>query len=89
MKISLNKPSWTISKARAKFGQVVRKAASNGPQSITRNGIVIAFVVAAEKRKRKKIRKGTLADFFAASPLRNSGIQIKRLPGRLHLINFQ
>ena len=89
MEILFNKPTWTISQAKASFGEVIRKAVSNGPQPITRNGRVIAYVVPAEESKQKKERKGTLADFFAASPLRNSGIQIKRLHGRLRPVNFQ
>jgi len=40
-------------------------------------------VVAAEEWERKTRRKGNLAEFFATSPLRASGVRIKRLPGRL------
>jgi hypothetical protein len=35
-------------------------------------------VVAAEEWERKAQRQGTLADFFAASPLRESGLEIER-----------
>jgi PHD/YefM family antitoxin component YafN of YafNO toxin-antitoxin module len=47
------------------------------PQVITRHGRK-AVVVAAEERERKTKRRGTLADFFAASPLRESGLEIER-----------
>jgi hypothetical protein len=39
--------------------------------------------VAAEEWERKTKRKGNLAEFFASSPLRGSGIRIKRLTGGL------
>jgi hypothetical protein len=35
-------------------------------------------VVAAEEWERKTRRQGTLADFFAASPLGESGLEIER-----------
>jgi hypothetical protein len=47
------------------------------PQVITRHGRK-AVVVAAEEGERKTKRQGTLADFFAASPLRESGLEIER-----------
>jgi hypothetical protein len=37
-----------------------------------------SLVVATEERERRKQRQGTLADFFAASPLRESGLEIER-----------
>ena len=74
--------TWTIAEAKAKFSEVIDKAQSDGPQTITRNGRTTAVIVAAEEWEKKTKRKGTLADFFAASPLRGSGLQIKRLGGR-------
>jgi hypothetical protein len=38
-------------------------------------------VVAAEEWERKTKRRGNLAEFFAASPLRGSRLKIKRPPG--------
>ena len=75
--------AWTVAEAKAKFSEVIAKAASEGPQTITRNGRRAAVLVAADEWERKTKRKGTLADFFAASPLRGSGINLERLP--IHL----
>jgi hypothetical protein len=36
------------------------------------------MIVATEPRNHKMNHKGNLAEFFAASPLRNSGLQIER-----------
>jgi len=78
--------AWTVAEAKAKFSEVMEKAKSEGPQTITRNGRRAAVVVAAEEWDRKKKRKGTLADFFANSPLRGSGIKLDRLPLRLRKV---
>jgi prevent-host-death family protein len=79
---------WTVAEAKAKFSEVIDRAESDGPQTITRNGRTTAVIVAAGEWERKTKRKGTLADFFAASPLRRSGVQIKRLRGRIRKVDL-
>jgi prevent-host-death family protein len=69
---------WTVAKAKAQLSQVIEQALTTGPQIITRNGREAVVVVSIEEWERKTRRKGSLADFFAGSPLRNSGIVIKR-----------
>ncbi|HEV3040275.1 MAG TPA: type II toxin-antitoxin system Phd/YefM family antitoxin [Candidatus Angelobacter sp.] len=80
--------TWTVAEAKAKFSEVIDKAQSDGPQTITRNGRTTAVIVAAEEWERKTKRKGNLAEFFAASPLRGSGVQIKRLRGGLRKVKL-
>jgi prevent-host-death family protein len=75
--------TWTVAEAKAKFSEVIEKAHSDGPQTITRNGRRAAVLVAAEEWERKTRRKGTLAEFFASSPLVGSGIKIGKLSIRL------
>ena len=75
--------AWTVAEAKAKFSEVLDRAQSEGPQRITRHGRTTAMVVAANEWKRKTNRKGNLAEFFAASPLRGAGIEPRRL--ELHL----
>ena len=75
--------SWTVAQAKSKFSEVIEKAATEGPQTITRHGRRAAVLVAAQEWDRKTKRKGTLADFFAASPLRGSGLILEPLPIRL------
>jgi len=74
---------WTVAEAKAKFSEVIERAQSDGPQTITRKGRRAAVVVGAEEWERKTKRRGNLAEFFASSPLRGAGLQIKRMPGRL------
>lgn len=75
--------TWTVAEAKAKFSELIDKAESEGPQTITRHGRTTAVVVAAEQWERKSERKGNLAEFLAASPLRGSGLKLRRLPVRL------
>jgi len=75
--------NWTVAQAKAQFSEVIERAQSDGPQTITRNGRRAAVVVGVEEWERKTRRRGTLAEFFASSPLRGSGLKIKRIPIRL------
>jgi prevent-host-death family protein len=80
--------TWTVAEAKAKFSELIDKAKSEGPQKITKHGRMTAVVVAAEEWERKAQRKGTLAEFLAASPLRGSGVKLKRLPVRLRRVEL-
>jgi prevent-host-death family protein len=73
--------AWTVAQAKAKFSEVIDKARSLGPQTITRNGRKAAVIVAADEWERKTRRQGNLAEFFSSSPLRRSGLKIDRMRG--------
>jgi prevent-host-death family protein len=70
---------WTVAEAKAKFSEIIERAMSEGPQTITRKGRTAAVIVGAEEWQRKTKRVGNLAEFFAASPLRGSGLKVRRL----------
>jgi prevent-host-death family protein len=74
--------TWTVAAAKAKFSEVIEQARTHGPQVVTRHGRAAAVVVAAEEWERKTKRTGTLAEFFAASPLRGSGLKVARRKDR-------
>ena len=80
--------AWTVAKAKAKFSELIDKAQSEGPQRITKHGRTTAVVVAAVEWKRRTKRKGNLAQFLAASPLRGSGLRVGRLSMRLHKVDL-
>jgi prevent-host-death family protein len=71
--------AWTLADAKAHLSEVVESALKKGPQIITRHGRKAVVVVAAEEWERKTQRQGTLADFFAASPLRDSDLDLERV----------
>jgi prevent-host-death family protein len=79
---------WTVAEAKAKFSQIIKRAMTDGPQTITRNGHTAAVVVGAEEWQRKTKREGNLAEFFADSPLRDSGLEIRRLKQRARKISL-
>jgi prevent-host-death family protein len=70
--------TWTVAEAKAKFSEVIARAESEGPQTITRHGRTAVVVVDAEEWNRKTKRVGTLADFFANSPLRGAKLKLPR-----------
>ena len=74
----MNPCTWTVAEAKAKFSEVVEKARASGPQTTTRNGRTAVVVVSAEEWERKTRRPGNLAEFFAESPLRASGLKVRR-----------
>ena len=69
--------TWTLASAKARFSEVVDRAQA-GPQTITRNGKPSAVIVSAEEWARKTVRKGTLAEFLLASPLRGADLDLER-----------
>lgn len=70
--------TWSVAEAKAKFSEVIDRARQDGPQIVTRNGRSAVVVVSADEWERKTKRTGTLAEFFAASPLRESGLEVER-----------
>lgn len=69
---------WTVAEAKARFSELIEEARSHGPQTVTRRGRPAVVVVSSEEWERKSKRTGSLAEFFAASPLRDSGLEPKR-----------
>lgn len=74
--------TWTVATARAKLSELIDRARSGGPQTISRNGRNAVVFVVAEEWQRKTKRRGSLAEFFAPSPLRGSGLGTKRVKDR-------
>ena len=73
---------WTVAEAKAKFSEVIERAVSDGPQTVTRNGRTTAVIVAAAEWERKTKRTGSLAEFLAGSPLRGSRVKLPRRTDR-------
>jgi len=69
--------TWSLAGAKARLSEVVDRA-QTGPQIITRNGKASAVIVSAQEWARKTARKGTLAEFLLASPLRGADLELER-----------
>jgi len=70
--------TWAVAKAKARFSELIERALTDGPQTITRKGKQTVVVVSADEWQRKTRRAGNLAEFLATSPLRGSGLKVKR-----------
>jgi prevent-host-death family protein len=71
--------AWSVADAKARLSELLDRAINNGPQAITRRGREIAIVVSIEEWHKKSSRSGSLAEFLAASPLRDSELDIERV----------
>lgn len=71
--------AWSVADAKAHLSELLDQAIHDGPQAITRRGEQIAVVVSIEEWHRKANRSGSLAEFFAESPLRDSELEVDRI----------
>lgn len=70
---------WAVAEAKARLSEVIERAEADGPQIITRRGRPVAVVVSSEEWEQKTKRRGNLAEFFAASPMRDVEIDLERV----------
>lgn len=61
--------SWQIQAAKARFSELVKHAAQEGPQDITLHGRSVAVVVSRELFDRLSGNTHSLVDFMRTSPL--------------------
>jgi len=75
---------WPLQDAKARFSEVVKRAASEGPQGITLRGEPAAVLVSRADYARLTGTRGSLATFLAASPLAGLDLEFARdkSPGR-------
>ncbi len=70
--------TWSLAEAEARFADVVARAVERGPQTVVRRGERAVVVVSVEEWERRSRRSGSLAEFFASSPLVGSGLEVER-----------
>ena len=68
---------WTVAGAKARLSEVIERAQTD-PQIITRHGKPSVVMVSADEWARKTVRKGSLAAFLMASPLRAADLDLDR-----------
>lgn len=71
------KAVWALQDAKNKFSQVVDKAMTEGPQTVTRHGRE-CVVVLSTKEYRQAACKESLSAFFKKSPLRGEELNVER-----------
>lgn len=70
--------AWGLAEAKAKLSEVIERARTEGPQTITKNGRPAGVLVSPEEWARLARPRPSLADFLDRSPLRGSGLEIER-----------
>lgn len=77
---SPSRPPWQLQTAKARFSELFRRARAEGPQYVTRQGKEAVVVVPAEfERLTGRTRQPrSLVEFFAASPLAGTELDLKR-----------
>jgi prevent-host-death family protein len=61
--------SWQMQTAKARFSELIKHAAQEGPQDVTLHGRSVAVVVSRELFERLSGNEQSLVDFMRASPL--------------------
>jgi antitoxin Phd len=67
--------TWQVQEAKAKFSEVIKKAAKEGPQTITVHGESTAVVLSKTEYDRLKRPQKNLVEFMRRSPL--FGVELK------------
>ena len=65
--------NWQMQAAKARFSELVKHAAQEGPQNITLHGHSVAVVVSRELFDRLSGNEQSLVNFMRASPLAGHG----------------
>jgi prevent-host-death family protein len=73
--------SWQVQTAKARFSEVFRRARTEGPQRITKQGKESVVMVAEEQYERlvgRARQPANIVDFFRQSPLMGLELDLKR-----------
>ena len=62
------KRKWQMQDAKARFGELVRKAGAEGPQVVTYRGVDTAVVLSVEDYKRMQPNKKSFVDHLFSGP---------------------
>jgi antitoxin Phd len=76
-------PQWQLQAAKARFSELFRKARTEGPQWVTKQGREAVVVLPAEEFERLTARAQqpeSLVEFFAKSPLAKAKVNLEREP---------
>ncbi len=69
---------WQLQDAKARLSEVIKKAAKEGPQSITVHGQPTAVVLSNEEYERLKKPRGSIVEFMRRSPLYGLDLDLSR-----------
>ena len=70
--------TWQLQEAKARFSELVRRAAAEGPQEITVHGEPAAVLVSRAEFDRMRHPAASFVDFMRASPLVGVELDLER-----------
>ncbi len=70
--------TWQLQDAQCNLSEVISHSLADGPQVITRDGVAVVVVVAYVEFRKARPPQQKLSEFFAASPLAGSQIDLTR-----------
>lgn len=70
--------SWQLQEAKNKFSEVIRKAQTEGPQTITKHGEDAVIVMSIKDYRKLEKPSTSLVEFMASSPLAEYEIPLER-----------
>ncbi len=69
---------WQLQEAKNRFSEVVNRALTEGPQTVTRHGEEIVVVLSKAEYNRLRKSQGGLVEFFRQSPLVGVELDLER-----------
>ena len=72
---------WQLQDAKNRFSELVEKAISLGPQTVTKRGVEAVVVLSIDEYKRLTKPKSSLIEFFKNSPLNEVELDLERDKG--------
>ncbi len=80
--------SWGVAQAKANFSEVIARAMTEGPQEITKSGKEAVVLVSKKDWDARMRPKRNMAEFLLNSPLRGSGLSIRRRAWKARPVKF-
>ena len=69
---------WALQDAKNRFSELVDRALSDGPQTVTRHGRKTVIIISADEYGRMTTPQGSFCEFMRKSPLAGAQLDIDR-----------
>ena len=70
--------NWQLQEAKNRFSELVEKAITLGPQTVTKRGVKTVVVLSFDEYQKLTSPKADLVDFFKSSPLHGVELDLER-----------
>lgn len=74
--------NWQVQQAKARFSELVERAASGGPQTVTKHGRPVAVVLGVDEYRRLRALAPDFNAFLKMAPLEGIDLERRREYGR-------